>query len=204
MLLHFVPRLYACRFSEPKCELIDFHCPALGLKLRNGVELVARRPYPNKNYLVACRKVGQKAIDGFLVETTERVTEFAAVTRWAVGGDRVVNHQVQYFVLDDELDAVSESMGLWYGTSGSLGNWSSRWPDVAKEWSPAAAQPRMELVSRERAGTYADRMDTKGKIIERSEVFQLHTIERERIEQRGGLILPDRLPSVATAFAAAI
>lgn len=204
MLIHFVPRMYACRFSEPQCELIDFHCPALGLKLRSGIELVARRPYPNKNYLVACRKVGQKAIDGFLVETTERVTEFAAVTRWAVGGDRVVNHQVQYFVLDDELDAVSESMGLWYGTSGTLGNWSSRWPDVAKEWSPAAAQPRMELVSRERAGTYADRMDTKGKIVERSEVFQLHTIERERIEQRGGLILPDRLPSVATAFAAAI
>lgn len=204
MLLHLVPRLYFTRFDARQCELVDFHCPALGLKLRSGIELVARRPYPNKNYLVACRKVGQKAIDGFLVETTKRVTEFTAVTRWAVGGDRVVNHQVQYFILDDELDAVSESMGLWYGTSGTLGTWTSRWPDVAKDWSPAAAQPRMELFARERAGHYADRLDNQGRILERSEVFQMHTIERERIEQRGGLILPDRLPSVATAFPAAV
>lgn len=101
MLLHLVPRLFACRVNEPECALIDFHCPALGLKLRNGIELVARRPYPNKHYLVACRKLGQKAMNGFLVETTERVREFTTLTRWAVGADRIVNHQVQYFVLDE-------------------------------------------------------------------------------------------------------
>ncbi len=73
MLLHLVPRLFACRVNEPECALIDFHCPALGLKLRNGIRLVARRPYPNKHYLVACRQSWPKGHDGFLVETTERV-----------------------------------------------------------------------------------------------------------------------------------
>lgn len=201
MLLHIVPRLYT---AEPHCDLIDFHCPALGLKLRNGIELVARRPYPNKRYMVACRKVGQKAVNGFMVETTERLREFTAITRWAVGGERVVNHQVQYFVLDDEFDAVSEDMGLWFATCEGLGSWSDRWPEVAKNWTPAAAQPRMELVSKERDGHYADRHDEFGQIVERSEVFQMRTIERERIEQRASLILSDRIPAVSTAFRAAI
>lgn len=201
MLLHIVPRLYT---TEPHCDLIDFHCPALGLKLRNGIELVARRPYPNKRYMVACRKIGQKAVNGFMVETTERLREFTAITRWAVGGERVVNHQVQYFVLDDEFDAVSEDMGLWFATCEGLGSWSDRWPEVAKNWTPAAAQPRMELVSKQRDGHYADRHDEFGQIVERAEVFQMRTIERERIEQRASLILSERIPAVSTAFRAAI
>lgn len=204
MLLHIVPRLFACRVNEPQCDLIDVDCPALGLKLRNGIELVARRPYPNKHYLVACRKVGQKAMNGFLIETTERVREFTATTRWAVGGDRIVNHQVQYIVLDDELDAISENMGLWFSTCEGLGSWGNRWPDLPKEWTPAAAQPRMELVSRERKGNYSDRINGRGQIVERSEIFQVRTIERERIEQRAGLILSDRIPHVDHAFRAAI
>jgi hypothetical protein len=69
MLLHLIPRLYAFRSIEDECSLIDFECPTLGIFLRNGHELVARRPYPNKNYLVGCRKVGQKAINGLLIES---------------------------------------------------------------------------------------------------------------------------------------
>lgn len=137
MLLHLVPRLFACRVNEPECALIDFHCPALGLKLRNGIELVARRPYPNKHYLVACRKVGQKAMNGFLVETTERVREFTTLTRWAVGADRIVNHQVQYFVLDDELDAITDCMVLWSAMSPSLGGF----PDAGPPWPTTGHRP---------------------------------------------------------------
>lgn len=204
MLLHIVPRLYASRANEPQCDLIDFHCPALGLKLRNGVELTAGRPYPNKNYLVACRKVGQKAMNGFLIETTERVREFTTLTRWAVGGDRVVNHQVQYFVLDDELDAITECMVLWHGMSPSLGGFARRWPSIAEDWTPAAAQPRMELVSRERSGHYADRVDHAGRIIERSEVFQLPTVERERVLFQSKTSLYERNPTADMAFQVAI
>ena len=192
MLLHLVPRLFACRVNEPECALIDFHCPALGLKLRN------------KHYLVACRKVGQKAMNGFLVEATERVREFTTLTRWAVGADRIVNHQVQYFVLDDELDAITDCMVLWSAMSPSLGGFSRRWPTVANDWTPAAAQPRMELVSRDRAGHYADRLDDAGRVIERAEVFQLHTVERERVLYRSNSSIYDRIPTADMAFRATI
>lgn len=204
MLLHIVPRLYASRANEPQCDLIDFHCPALGLKLRGGIELVARRPHINKNYLVACRKTGQKAMNGFLIETTERVREFTTLTRWAVGGDRVVNHQVQYFILDDELDAITECMVLWSAMSPSLGGFTRRVPFVAENWTPASAQPRMELVSRERDGHYADRVDDAGRIIERAEIFQLPTVERERVLYRSETSIYERNPTADMAFRATI
>ncbi|KIZ48457.1 hypothetical protein UM91_22020 [Pseudomonas oryzihabitans] len=200
MLLHIIPRLYTHRGSEPPCELIDFHCPALGLRLRNGIDIVARRPFPNKNYQVACRKIGQKAWNGFMIETNERVREFTTLTRWAVGGERVVNHQVQYIILDDEFDAISGDMLLWHGTS----EWSQRYPQVAEQWSPASAHPRMELTPSERNGHYADRLDSRGRIVERSEVFQVHTLERERIQNVAGRILSDRIPPTEPAFPAIV
>ncbi|MDC8640255.1 DUF6012 family protein [Xanthomonas hortorum] len=200
MLLHIIPRLYVAEPDAPQCDLIDFHCPDLGLKLRNGIELVARKPYPNKCYRVACRKVGQKAMQGILIETAGRVGEFTTLTRWAVGGDRVVNHQVQYVVLDDELDAITEAMVLWYGMSPSLGGFSQRWPSVAENWTPAAAQPRMELVSRERQGYYADSLDSAGRIVERAEVFKVHTVERERVLFGSKSDSYDRIPTADMAF----
>jgi hypothetical protein len=54
--------MYADRANEPECELIDFHAPELNLKLSGGIDLVASRPFPNKNYLVACQKLGNNAI----------------------------------------------------------------------------------------------------------------------------------------------
>jgi hypothetical protein len=78
MLLHIIPRLYASKENEPKCALIDLYCPELNLRLRDGIELVARRPYPNKNYLVACRKMGHKAMEGLLIETQERIRPLAS------------------------------------------------------------------------------------------------------------------------------
>lgn len=204
MLLHVIPRLFVNEPDAPQCDLIDFHCPALGLKLRNGIELVARRPYNNKGYQVACRKMGRKAVQGILIETTQRVREFTTLTRWAVGADRIVNHQVQYFVIDDELDAITDSMVLWSGMSPSLGGFGARWPLSAKGWTPAAAQPRMELVSRKRDGHYADRLDSAGRILERSEVFQVPTVERERVLYNSKSDIYARIPTADMAFAASV
>ncbi len=179
MLLHIIPRLRALRVGEPECRLVDVRCDALGLHLREGVELTARRPHPNKDYLVACRKVGQRAISGILVETDRRLDHFSVVTRWAVGAERLVTHHVRYFVLDDDFDALTDDMTLWYGHANT--EWMSRWPAWAVGVAPLHAQPLMEVASHtKRAGTCADRVD-RGRIVERSEVFQLPTIERERI-----------------------
>jgi hypothetical protein len=196
--------MFACRVNEPECVLIDFHCSELGLKLRNGIELVARRPYPNKHYLVACRNVGQKAMDGFFVETTEHVHEFTTSTRWLIGDELIVNHQVQYCVLDHELDAITESMVLWYAMSSSLGGFARRWPTAANDLTPASAQPRMELVSRDRSGHYVDRLDNVGRIIERAEVFQLHTVERDRVLYCSNTDIYARIPTADMAFTATI
>jgi len=201
MLFHFVPRLLVYP-GEPECTLIDFSCPRLGLELRDGIELTARRPYPNKRYLVACRKMGQKAMNGFLVESQDRVDVFTTVTRWAVGADRIIHHYVQYSVIDAELDAVTEDMSLWSAMSHGMGGFPDRWPANAQAWTPAAAQPRMELIPRNRQGSYTDSLDADGRISRRTEVFNLHTVERERVLHSSYSFF-ERIPNVEMAFQAA-
>ena len=202
MLLHLIQRLYAFRSIEDECSLIDFECPTLGIFLRNGHELVARRPYPNKNYLVGCRKVGQKAINGLLIESPTRINQLTTITRWAVGAERVVSHKVQYVILDSEMDAITESMVLWHSMSPRLGGFGNRWPSSAQNWTPASAQPRMELLPRYRDGNIQDSLDEAGRITERSEIFHLHTVERERVLFRSETDLYSRNPTAEMAFTA--
>lgn len=204
MLLHIIPRLYASKENEPKCALIDLYCPELNLRLRDGIELVARRPYPNKNYLVACRKMGHKAMEGLLIETQERIRTLSTVTRWVVGEERIVHHRVQYSVLDDELDAITDSMVLWSAMAPELGGFPDRRPVASKDWTPAQAQPRMELVSRERDGCYSDTLDSTGRIMERTETWHVPTVERERVLYGGQTSLFARIPGADMTFEASI
>ena len=55
--------------------LVDLQIDPLGIRLVGGDDLATRRPYPNKMYAVACRKQGQKAINGILIETAKPVEE---------------------------------------------------------------------------------------------------------------------------------
>lgn len=124
--------MFAYRDTEP-CKLIDVSSDELGVMLKGGEHLTARRPYPNKNYLVACRKVGQKAMQGILIKTPTPVREFNVVTRWAIAASYIATHRVLYIVLDDDFDAISENMVLWYAMNGGHGAWKSRWPDRYKD-----------------------------------------------------------------------
>ena len=167
--------------------------------LRGGIDLVARRPYPNKNYLVACRNIGKQAVNGFLIETAGHIPAFTTITRWAVGTDYTVQHQVEYTVLDDELDALSEDMTFWYASSPGFGGFDSRWPAVAEDWIPISAQPCMELVAgmlRQRPPT--DHLNADGRILTRIEQFLLPTIERAR------MLYPtwSKMPTTEMAFQA--
>ncbi|MGV7193595.1 DUF6012 family protein [Xanthomonas axonopodis] len=96
MLIHISPRLLEPRGISTRCELIDITVAPFGLVLRNGIEVVARRPYPNKRYQVACRKIGRKAMNGLLIETTGTVDAFRVVTRWAVEGEMLCTHEVGF------------------------------------------------------------------------------------------------------------
>jgi len=201
MLLHLIPSLFINHSTRLECALIDFDCSALGLKLRNGIELVARQPYVNKRYLVANRKIGRKAMDGFLVETTNRIREFSTTTRWAVGAHRVISHKVRYVVVDDELDAVTGKLLLWSGMSAGLGGFAPRW--TAATDFIEQRQPCMALVSSE-SGCHVDSVDASGLIIERSEVFRVPTVERDRILYASNNSVYDRIPTADMAFRASI
>ena len=83
MLLHIRPQLFF-PFSEA-VEIVELRLDPWGLQLRGGIDLVARRPYPNKRYNVACRRQRRKAIDGILVQVANSaVDEFHYTARWAI------------------------------------------------------------------------------------------------------------------------
>jgi hypothetical protein len=197
MLIHLIPNILADRSHVP-CSLVDVTSPELGLNLIGGKELTARRPYPNKHYLVACRKVGQKAVNGFLVETQGPVREFTVVTRWAVAASHIATHSVRYILADEEFDTVTEEMMLWSATHPSQGEYKSRYPVGVTYGSPLESQPRMEVFKRiERVGEFTDQLDMHGAVIERSEVFRLPTIERDRLSTS---VFGDRMPAIENAF----
>lgn len=206
MLIHIAPRIFLSSSLEP-CHLVSVTSLDLDLRLWGDEDVVARRPYPNKLFLVACRKTGRKAIDGILIEAPS-IREFAVVTRWSIllrGGLGVVSHRVHYTVLDDEHDAVSDSMITWYGTGADRGGWSSRYPEPPSfDYCPASRQPRMDA-SRDDAsrklGDIEDCYDEHGNIIERNERFYMPTIERDRLLP-SALFLGDRAPAFNHAFVA--
>lgn len=126
--------------------------------------------------------------------------EFTAITRWAVDGDRVVEHRVKYVIVDQDHDAVTDYMVLWSGMSNGLGGFCSR------VLEPSAVhvthKPRMDLVQGDRKGEVEDRLDGRGRIIARSEVFKMPTVERERVLFKNSSSLFDRMPTAEMAFRA--
>jgi hypothetical protein len=204
MIIHITPRLYLAGLINPKhCELIDLTIEECALALSGGRELKSCSPYPNKNYLVGCRKQGRKAIAGIFVDTQQRYERLTVVTRWAVNADAIVKHRINYVMIDDDYDAASDNMVLWNGVSQSLGGWNSRWPTWAEGMPPASSQPRMDIfpavmTGAERQGDVHDTLASASFISERNETFQLPTIERERL--LGRLAAMERLPALETAF----
>jgi hypothetical protein len=196
MLLHIRPRF----FTRCEVALIDLEISPLGLHLRGGVDLTTRRPYPNRWYAVACRKLGTKAIDGILIETGARLDELHMTARWAVEASKAVTHRVHYKLLDHDFEAASDCTKFWRACCAELGGWSDRCPDGTRHRSPTVFEPRMEvdpkLSSQQR--TSRDIIDIRsGWIIAREETFLMPTIERERITETK---LHTRVPPLTAAF----
>lgn len=198
MLIHVTPEIYLPLDKGNQCRLLDVSVPEMGLLLCDGYELTARRPYPNKGYLVACRRTGRKAMRGILISAEYSPSVFTVTTRWLYRAKEVLTHNVQYRILDNDYDAVSDSMCLW----SSCGTWTNRWPEWAAKLSPMQAQPRMSLDSNDgREGDIRNVVSTYGLLLERSEVFPLHTIESERLFDSHSLY-GDRMPLPEHAFEA--
>lgn len=202
MLIHITPKIY--RPAElafiSKCTLSEIHIPELGLTLVHGEDIDTRKPYPNKSYFVGCRKKGRKAIEGLFIESPTHLSTFTVINKWLVDGEGTVTHKVNYRVLDNDYDAVSDSMILWHATSESLGGWENRTPENMKPFSrenlqaaaPVNLQPRMDLMPGKRIADFEDELNDFGLIHSREETFTLPTIQKERFESFGD---NGRLPS---------
>lgn len=223
MLLHLRPKMYAPGLDA---KLLDLRIEPLGLHLRDGTDLATGRPYPNKGYKVARRRMGRKAVDGILIRTPDLIEEFRCSARWAVGAAYVAAHEVTYRVLDREFGAASDSRWLWHGRTrltreefyaaaalrqtcsqeevdqawaehAKMPVWSSRFPEGTERVPPIKAEPRMD------AWPGADKrkddvLDENGFLLKRTECFSMPTIEPERILD--GSDRDIRLPSIDTAL----
>ena len=183
MLLHITPKIMS---PDPLCNphLMELEIKELGLKLVGEKDITTRKPYPNKQYHVACRKKSQKAVSGILIESPIFLSEYTVTSLWDwTGKGSPVTHIVKYTVLDKDFDMTSDDMLLWYGSSEDLGNWKSRWPKWADGLAPVEVMPCMDVSPhRKRQGEYKDEYDSiSGGITKRLEVFRLPTIERERL-----------------------
>lgn len=197
MLLHVTPKLYQPAERFHTACLVDIVIPQLGLHLREGKDLVARTPYPNKHYLVAGRKYGRKSVAGIFIESPTNIRTFTVTTRWAVSAEFLLKHSVEYTILGTDCDAASDNMMLWGNLHRSHGGWPCRWPSVAKEWAPNTHAPQMDTY-KSKCGDVCDKHNEHGVIVERFERFQIPTLERERVVMRNNLT--DRMPTVESAF----
>ena len=200
MLIHLTPRIYSA-FDIP-ISLVDFSIPEFNFSLDGQRDLVLRKPFPNKRIQVACRKKRLKAVNGFLISTEDTVSDFTAVTRWAIGADHVSTHMVRYELLDSQFDAYTEYMQLWYPTADSAGNWDSRWPKQYND-APAYLQPHMDAFSPTHRGTeprqgVIDQLDQSGEyVLFRKETFGLPSVQPDRIHHH---LCAVRMPAAEDVF----
>lgn len=112
MFLHLVPKIFHPMGNL--CTLDSVSIPELSLRLTDN-ELVAMRPYPNKQYLVGMLK-GRRALNGFLVKSPRALEEFIMVSVWNIEGFGKKTHTLKTFVEDTDYDMVSHDVLLAQGS----------------------------------------------------------------------------------------
>lgn len=140
MLIHIAPRCHSPRLRD--ISLISVEIPELSIALHEGKELLARRPYPNKDYLVANAKSDRAAKDGFFLEAYDQLAEFRVVTTWAVNADRTATSNHSFTILDPDCEATSSDPVVWLGM---YEKWDSRWPEQVPDTAPVNITPTLHL-----------------------------------------------------------
>lgn len=193
MLYHLRPRIYTDRTDV---SLIDIEVQPFRLLLVGADDVMVRKPYPNKNYHVACRKGSRKAIDGFLIETDQFVEAIRYVARWDIGGE-VLAHDVTMKIIDQDFGLATENSVLWMPCSPMLGGWSSREPEWMRYTAPVHFEPRMEVYPYAQFRTPpVDRLAPNGMVRHRQQTIEVPTVEAARLPSP---IFP-RAPEISTAF----
>lgn len=129
MLIHIRPMMY----SYYPATIIDLDLHPFDLHLVAGKDLNVGHPYPNRHYTVGCRKDKRKITDGILVETSSPIQRIRTTARWAVDGERVITHVVDYEIVDQDFDAVSDDTVLWLAR---WNGWRARWDSNKRPQGP--------------------------------------------------------------------
>lgn len=181
MLIHITPRFFACPVSGPEPKLVKLEIPQFNYVGHEGSEIDTRRPYPNKHYQVGCRKIGKKAVGGFLFDVQHPPEHFEMIAHWRIGSGETLVHKIDYFLNDREHDAASDLMLLWMGFSEDGKDFEPRFIKEYENATPAEAMPRMSAKSEKgRKGLFEDRKEGI-LIVVREERFIMPSIESERL-----------------------
>ena len=211
MLLHIRPRFLAPHPAH-KVELIELRFDPFGICLTK-TDLASRKPYPNRNYIVACpRKGGTRAINGLLIQTAGApdtfgdidpaglVDHFTCTARWTFDGSFESTHIVTYSIMDHDFDFASDSMTLWYAHTAYLNypGWSDRRPDWWTRNTPSLyTEPYMEYTPHHQLAATLDTFDGEGRLVTREQSFPMPSIERGRLFQTPSSFY---VPPIESAF----
>ena len=186
MLIHLVPRFLTCPVSGPHVQLIDLRIDSIGLLLRDRVDLVTRRPMPNKRMAIGCSKRGRLARVGLLIDTLRPAQPFTVVYRWAVAAEQLIVHRVHYELLGepDAYQVVSDKMATW-----------PQRPMEHQDSIPTFVQSRLKatcLVPRDKVVN--QQAGSNGLQLEREESFQVPLLDYGDWFKRLNESLGDRAP----------
>ncbi|KGG87418.1 hypothetical protein P245_20360 [Comamonas thiooxydans] len=187
MLIHITPRFYAQpghQFQIAECRLLSLQIHELGVDLKSS-DLVTRKPFPNKSHWVGSRNIGRKALEGILFETPGHIPAFTTKARWAVNEEHIVVHEIEYRVLDQEFDTISDNTMLWSAGKMQSLQYPSRWP-ANMSWESSPGQPYMEIFPdpsgpRSQRQHVRDTVSADRLITLRQESLDMPTLERTRI-----------------------
>ena len=198
MLMHLIPKIVN-GYADVDTALVDIHVPELDLTLREGKEVMVKKPYPNKTHHVVCRKVGRKAINGIFIRTDMAIDKFSVVTRWLINAERVVKHVVNYTLLDNDYNCISDDPLNWSRTR--EGEFECRAPQHLKPYTPLESTVCMQVLfegdSTFKKYGFRDTFED-GMLVIREEELRLHTIRYERLlhwQEMSG-----RLPVIGDSF----
>ncbi len=197
MKVHLTPSIYN-QYSDVHVELIDLEFPELNLVLKQGIDVVACTPYPNKRINVVRRKKGRKAINGFFVDIPEDMKTFTLKTRWSVDAERILVHTVNYNLIDSDYDFATQDPTMWYATYD--GSQESRMP--CDGITPCNYNARMEVVfnakETRKQGDFVDSYQDS-MLVSRVENYPLPTIKGSHLFGKYNSHLA-RMPSVDDSF----
>lgn len=183
MLLFVTPKLLTPSRLGAGRQLVDVTVPEISLTLRGGREVVARTPFPNKNWVLVGRK-GNPPTDGLLIDVGEAPDVLTVRTRWAINAETVITHEIAIVVADRRHDIIAGDSALWstYGSS----EW--RWDDIRLPWMETVGTIRLDPFMPETTSIDLDTVrgadDTiaDGLVIRRRETLDAPTVERERYD----------------------